>query len=100
MQLSASQLTLPGALPGPQDPQPFFRVPVQDLEVSQNGTFRPEDLEGYGVGCGALTVLFRYFGLYPEGVTYAILLMNACAWALDKALPPVRFGAVRGGKAG
>ena len=54
----------------------------------------------YGVGCGALTVLFRYFGLYPEGVTYAILLMNACAWALDKALPPVRFGAVRGGKAG
>ena len=47
MQLSASQLTLPGALPGPQDPQPFFRVPVQDLEVSQNGTFRPEDLEGY-----------------------------------------------------
>ena len=41
----------------------------------------------YGVGCGALTVLFRYFGLYPEGVTYAILLMNACAWALDKALP-------------
>ena len=31
----------------------------------------------YGVGCGALTVLFRYFGLYPEGVTYAILLMNA-----------------------
>ena len=52
------------------------------------------------LGCGALTVLFRYFGLYPEGVTYAILLMNACAWALDKALPPVRFGAVRGGKAG
>ena len=31
----------------------------------------------YGIGCGALTVFFRYFGLYPEGVTYAILLMNA-----------------------
>ena len=29
MQLSASQLTLPGALPGPQDPQPFFRGPVR-----------------------------------------------------------------------
>lgn len=55
MRLSASQLTLPGALPGPQDPQPFFRVPVQDLEVPQNGTFRPQDLEGYGVGCGART---------------------------------------------
>ena len=54
----------------------------------------------YGVGCGLLTVFIRYFGGYPEGVSYAILLMNACAWALDKALPPVRFGAVRGGKAG
>ena len=32
----------------------------------------------YGIGCGALTVVFRYFGLFPEGVTYAILLMNAC----------------------
>ncbi len=51
----------------------------------------------YGAGCGVLTVLFRYFGLYPEGVTYAILLMNACAWALDKALPPKRFGLVKGG---
>ena len=57
MQLSASQLTLPGALPGPQDPQPFFRAPVQDLDLPHNGAFRPEDLEGYGVGCGALTVL-------------------------------------------
>lgn len=53
----------------------------------------------YGIGCGALTVFFRYFGLYPEGVTYAILLMNACAWALDKYLPPVRFGAPKGGMA-
>ena len=46
----------------------------------------------YGIGCGALTVLFRTFGNFPEGVTYAILLMNACAWALDKALPVRRFG--------
>ncbi len=50
----------------------------------------------YGIGCGALTVLFRYFGLFPEGVTYAILIMNACAWALDKAVPVKRFG-VKGG---
>lgn len=46
----------------------------------------------YGAGCGALTVLFRYYGLFPEGVTYAILLMNACAWALDRLLPPRPFG--------
>ena len=50
----------------------------------------------YGVGCGVLTVIFRYFGLFPEGVTYAILIMNACAWALDKAVPVKRFG-VKGG---
>ena len=66
MQLSASQLTLPGALPGPQDPQPFFRVPVQDLEVPQNGTFRPEDLEGYGVGCGARTLPYRMQDRYTR----------------------------------
>ena len=42
----------------------------------------------------------RYNSLYPEGVTYAILLMNACAWALDKLLPPVRFGVRKGGEAG
>ena len=30
----------------------------------------------YGVGCGVLTFLFRYFGSYVEGVSYAILIMN------------------------
>ena len=51
----------------------------------------------YGVGCGGLTVMFRYFGLYPEGVTYAILLMNALTWAIDRYTPPRRFGVKRGG---
>lgn len=46
----------------------------------------------YGVGCGVLTVVFRYTGLFPEGVTYAILLMNAAAWLLDRYLVPKRFG--------
>lgn len=53
----------------------------------------------YGLGCGALTVAFRYYGLFPEGVTYAILLMNACAWTLDRLTPPKRFGTVKGGSA-
>ena len=52
----------------------------------------------YGIGCGVLTVIFRYFGLYPEGVTYAILLMNACVWVIDRHTAPRRFG-VKGGKA-
>lgn len=47
----------------------------------------------YGVGCGVLTVVFRYTGLFPEGVTYAILIMNAAAWLLDRYLVPKRYGA-------
>ncbi|MCL1829581.1 MAG: RnfABCDGE type electron transport complex subunit D, partial [Oscillospiraceae bacterium] len=34
----------------------------------------------YGVGCGLLTVFIRYFGSYPEGVCFSILIMNICAW--------------------
>ena len=52
----------------------------------------------YGVGCGALTVIFRYFGLFPEGVTYAILLMNALVWIIDRYTAPRRFGVKKGGK--
>ncbi|MBP3633772.1 MAG: RnfABCDGE type electron transport complex subunit D [Oscillospiraceae bacterium] len=51
----------------------------------------------YGVGCGALTVIFRYTGLFPEGVTYAILLMNAAVWLLERYTAPVVFGCGKGG---
>ena len=53
----------------------------------------------YGIGCGVLTVLFRYFGLFPEGVTYAILLMNALVWVIDRYTAPRRFGVRKGGAA-
>ena len=53
----------------------------------------------YGVGCGALTVYFRYFGLFPEGVTYAILIMNALVWLIDRNTAPRRFGVKKGGAA-
>ena len=48
----------------------------------------------YGVGCGLITVFIRSFG-YPEGVSFAILVMNLFTLALDKLTMPVRFG---GGK--
>ena len=51
----------------------------------------------YGVGCGALTVLFRYYGIFPEGVTYAILIMNALVWVIDRYAPVRRFGTKKGG---
>ena len=53
----------------------------------------------YGIGCGVLTVFFRYFGLFPEGVTYAILLMNALVWFIDRHTAPRRFGTGKGGAA-
>ena len=52
----------------------------------------------YGIGCGVLTVIFRYYGLFPEGVTYAILLMNACVWTIDRYTAPRRFGVKKGGR--
>ena len=53
----------------------------------------------YGIGCGVLTVIFRYFGLFPEGVTYAILLMNAVVWFIDRHTAMRRFGTGKGGAA-
>ena len=47
----------------------------------------------FGIGCGALTVLIRYFGGYNEGVSYAILVMNCCVVLLDRIGRPRKFGA-------
>ncbi len=47
----------------------------------------------YGIGCGVLTILIRYFGGYSEGVSYAILIMNTCVVLLDRIGRPVKFGA-------
>ena len=47
----------------------------------------------YGMGCGALTILIRYFGGYNEGVSYAILIMNCCVVLLDRIGRPTKFGA-------
>lgn len=46
----------------------------------------------YGAGCGLITVFIRYFGSYPEGVSFAILIMNLLVWYIDKATMPRRFG--------
>lgn len=46
----------------------------------------------YGMGCGLLTVLIRYFGSYTECVSYSILIMNLFSSALDKWTRPRVFG--------
>ncbi len=46
----------------------------------------------YGVGIGFLTIMIRYFGSYPEGISFAILIMNACVPLINKFMLPKRFG--------
>lgn len=49
----------------------------------------------FAVGAGALTVLIRLQGGYPEGVCYAILLMNCVTPLIDRVVRPVKYGARR-----
>ena len=46
----------------------------------------------FGIGCGAITMVIRYFGGYNEGVSYAILVMNTCVVLLDKVCRPKKYG--------
>ncbi len=45
----------------------------------------------YGVGIGILTVVIRNFGAFPEGMSFAILIMNACTPLLNRYCKPKRF---------
>jgi electron transport complex protein RnfD len=46
----------------------------------------------YGIGIGVITVLIRVFGAYPEGVSFAILIMNAFVPLINAYIKPKRFG--------
>lgn len=46
----------------------------------------------FGVGIGLITMLIRYFGSYPEGVSFAILIMNCAVPLLNKYCKPIRYG--------
>ena len=52
----------------------------------------------FGIGCGLLTVLIRYFGSYNEGVCYSIMVMNLLVALIDKYTKPTRFGVVKSDK--
>lgn len=49
----------------------------------------------FGIGCGALTVLIRLKGAYPEGVMFAILLMNCFAPLIDRGFKTKVFGTTK-----
>lgn len=46
----------------------------------------------YGVGIGVITMSIRLFGAYPEGISFAILIMNAFTPLINNAVKPKRFG--------
>lgn len=46
----------------------------------------------YGIGIGVITVLIRVFGAYPEGVSFAILIMNGFVPLINAYIKPKRFG--------
>ncbi len=48
----------------------------------------------FGLGCGLLTLLIRFWGSYPEGVSFSILLMNILTPYIDKWTRRKPFGGV------
>ena len=45
----------------------------------------------FGAGIGILTVVIRVFGAYPEGMSFAILIMNAFTPLINRYCKPTRF---------
>ena len=52
----------------------------------------PKGMIIYGIGIGVITMVIRLWGAYPEGMSFAILLMNAVAPLINKYVKPRRFG--------
>lgn len=48
----------------------------------------------FGIGIGVLTIIIRYWGSYPEGISFAILIMNAFVPLINRYMKPKRFGEV------
>ena len=53
----------------------------------------PKGMLIYGVGIGVITIAIRVFGGYPEGISFGILIMNACVPIINKSMKPTVFGA-------
>ena len=54
----------------------------------------PKGMIIYGIGIGVITMIIRQWGAYPEGMSFAILLMNAVAPLINKYVKPKRFGVI------
>jgi electron transport complex protein RnfD len=52
----------------------------------------------FGLGCGLLTYVIRTWGAYPEGVAFAVMLMNAATPIIDRSIKPRIYGRTRKGE--
>jgi electron transport complex protein RnfD len=52
----------------------------------------PKGMVIYGIGIGLITMVIRQWGAYPEGMSFAILIMNGVAPLINKYVKPRRFG--------
>jgi electron transport complex protein RnfD len=90
------------------DPEAFIATPVfhlltgglmlGDIFMATDYVTSPMTKTGmliYGVGIGLITVIIRVFGSYPEGVSFAILIMNAFTPLINTVVKPKRFGEVK-----
>ena len=66
--------------------QPFMATDYVTSPMSKNGMLV------YGVGIGILTTVIRLFGSYPEGMSFAILIMNAFTPLINSYIKPKHFG--------
>ena len=46
----------------------------------------------FGIGIGFLTIMIRYFGAYPEGMSFAILIMNSTVPLINRWFHQKRYG--------
>jgi electron transport complex protein RnfD len=67
----------------------FMATDYATTPVSLSGKFV------FGVGCGIITLVIRFFSDMPEGVSFAILIMNILTYYIDKFTFPKPFGAVK-----
>ena len=63
-----------------------------------SGSTTPRGRLIFGFGAGLLTIVIRTWGGYPDGVAFAILLMNLCVPLIDQYTQPPIYGATRTGK--
>ncbi len=66
----------------------FMATDPVTTPISKKGRFV------FGLGCGILIMVIRYFSGLPEGVMYSILFMNACVPLIDRIFRPKSLGAI------